>query len=156
MLVPKVERRLKRGVNYTFLADPSIVRTERDGNSVADEWYDYGIEWEKAKNDKRAGFERVSSYLKVDENMRSKLLFFNKLNMKPLLEEIVDYKWKELKHGFENKNLPEEPVKKNDHAMDCLRYLVHYVEDSFSPHEPSDDYGLWGFSQNKRTSWMSA
>jgi len=87
--------------------------------------------------------------------MRSKLLFFNKLNMKPLLEEIVDYKWKELKHGFENKNLPEEPVKKNDHAMDCLRYLVHYVEDSFSPHEPSDDYGLWGFSQNKRTSWMS-
>jgi hypothetical protein len=105
MLVPKVERRLKSGINYTFLADPSIVRTERDGNSVADEWYDYGIEWEKAKNDKRAGFERVSSYLKVDENMRSKLLFFNKLNMKPLLEEIVDYKWKELKHGFENKKL---------------------------------------------------
>ena len=110
----------------------------------------------KKKNDKRAGFERVSSYLKLDENMRPKLLFFNKLNMQPLVEEIVDYKWKELKHGFESRNLPEEPVKKNDHAMDCLRYLVHYVEDSFSPNEPSDDYGLWGFSQNKRTSWMSA
>jgi hypothetical protein len=43
------------------------------------------------------------------------------------------------------RNLPEEPVKKNDHAMDCLRYLVHYVEDSFSPQEPSDDYGYGVF-----------
>ena len=157
MLVPKVERRLKRGVNYTFLADPSIVRTERDGNSVADEWYEYGIEWEKAKNDKRAGFERVSAYLRLDSNERSKLLFFKTLNMKHLVEEIVDYKWRELKHGFENRNLPEEPVKKNDHAMDCLRYLVHYVEDSDSPTEQSDDYGLWGmFGKSKKNSWMSA
>ena len=157
MIVPKVERRLKQGINYTFLADPSIVRTERDGNSVADEWYEYGIEWEKAKNDKRAGFERVSAYLKLDENNKSKLLFFKTLNMKPLIEEIVDYKWKELKHGFESRNLPEEPVKKNDHAMDCLRYLVHYVEDSDSPTEQSDDYGLWGmFGKSKKNSWMSA
>jgi len=84
-------------------------------------------------------------------------LFFKTLNMKPLVEEIVDYKWKELKHGFESRNLPEEPVKKNDHAMDCLRYLVHYVEDSDSPTEQSDDYGLWGmFGKSKKNSWMSA
>ena len=75
---------------------------------------------------------------------------------KKRLEEIVDYKWKELKHGFETKNLPEEPIKKNDHAMDCLRYLVHYVEDSDSPVEKSDDYGLWGLLKPKRNSWMSA
>ena len=47
------------------------------------------------------------------------LLFFNKLNMKPLLEEIVDYKWKELKHGFENKF--ETKVKTI--AYDCI-YII--------------------------------
>jgi phage terminase large subunit len=157
LLVPKVERRLKSGINYTFLADPSIVRTERDGNSVADEWYEYGIEWEKAKNDKRAGFERVSTYLKPDINGKCKLLFFNTLNMKPLVDEIVEYRWKELKHGFETRSLPEEPIKKNDHAMDTLRYLVHYIEDSDKPsNNLKSDGWLSLFNKPKKNSWMSA
>jgi hypothetical protein len=43
-----------------------------------------------------------------------------------LLSEIGKYKWKELKVG-EIKNEYEEPVKKDDHAMDCLRYLVNKI-----------------------------
>lgn len=157
-LAARVHGKLRAGVNHTFLADPSILRTERDGTTIAGEWEDYGIYWEPAKNDKRAGYDRVGRYLSPDENSYCRLVFFNVPQMEPLRDEIIDYKWKELKYGHGNRPLFEEAVKVGDHAMDCLRYLVHYVEDA-KPVETQVDWGVdWyrlamgGKSEN---SWMS-
>ena len=151
-IVPMVEDRLETGIDYEFIADPSINRTERDGYSIADEWEEYGIEWERANNDKRAGFDRVARYLTTDKNGHCQLKFFDVRNMGFLLDEIMDYKWKELKHGHSQKSAPEEPVKKNDHAMDCVRYLVHAVEGSNKP-KRRDRYRKPSFFRSK-TSWM--
>jgi len=134
------------------------MRTERDGMTIADEWSDYGIYWEPAKNDKRAGYDRVGRYLSPDDDGYCKLAFFDIAQMEPLREEIIDFKWKELKYGHGDRPLFEEAVKVGDHAMDCLRYLVHYVEDSRKPNKIVD----WGFDwyqlmsgRKKGSGWMS-
>ena len=37
-----------------------------------------------------------------------------------------NYRWKTLKIG-EDKNEYEEPIKKADHAMDVLRYMINHL-----------------------------
>ena len=157
-LASMVKDRMYKGARYTCLADPSIMRTERDGMTIADEWSDYGIYWEPAKNDKRAGYDRVGRYLSPNDDGYCKLEFFDIAQMEPLREEIIDFKWKELKYGHGDRPLFEEAVKVGDHAMDCLRYLVHYVEDSRKPNKIVD----WGFDwyqlmagRKKGSGWMS-
>ena len=57
-----------------------------------------------------------------------------------------------IKHGHSEKSAPEEPVKKNDHAMDCVRYLVHAVEGANKP-KRRDSYRTPSFFR-QATSWM--
>ncbi len=131
-----LEEKTKDSVSYEYLADPSIRRSERDGMSVADEWEEYDITWDNARNDKRAGFERVSKFLYFDRRddgyfrSKPKLYFLDKPELEPLRNEILDYKWAELKFGTSTRPNPEDAVKRNDHFMDTVRYLVHAVEDA--------------------------
>ena len=152
-----MKAKLREGITYTFLADPSIGRTERDGNTISGEWEDYGIYWEKARNDKRAGYDRVARYLTPDEKGVPKMTFFDIPCMQHLKDEIVSYRWKELKYSRGDKAFPEEAVKVNDHLMDNLRYLVHYVEDSTTPVD-KQDWGLdWSSLYQGKTDnsgWM--
>lgn len=112
-----------------YLADPSIHKAERDGGSVFDTWLqDHDIYWQNADNDVRQGVDKVNEYLKKG------LIKISKRCVN-LLMEIGKYKWKELKVG-EEKNEYEEPVKKDDHAMDALRYLINHI---YIPLEPTND-----------------
>jgi len=148
-----IDERLEGDCSYEFISDPSILRTERDGNSVADEWLDFGYDWNKANNDKKSGFDRVARYLSEDKNGYIKLKFFDIPQMQSLVDEIEKYKWKELKFGKDVKTTPEEPIKKDDHALDCIRYLVHEIEDSSEPTLEEEGW-LPVFSPKKETSWM--
>ena len=104
----------------SFIADPSIKKAERDGGSVFDTWNnDHSIWWQDANNDVRQGIDRVNELLKAKKIIVSKRCV-------NLIEEIGKYKWKQLKVG-EEKNEYEEPVKKDDHAMDALRYFVNHI-----------------------------
>jgi len=167
-IYPMVHQRTKgRNHLYKWYADPSIVKTERDGSNVADEWEDYSIFWDMAKNDKRAGFERVGKYLHLDSTKkgphgvmgRAKLYFFDIPAMQPVYDEVSEYKWAELKYNHSTKNKPEEPVKRKDHTCDDLRYLVHAVEDASSkPKKPMDEYDMSRFyekSGKRRNKFMS-
>ena len=153
-LAMRVHEKLKNSVDYTFLADPSIQRTERDGNTIAGEWDDYGIEWEPAKNDKRAGYDRVARYLTPYEDDYVNLVFFDVPQMQSLKDEIMDYKWRELKYGSNTRPQFEEAVKVNDHAMDCLKYLIHYVEDASEPVKKDYEFDWYEIMRNEET-WMS-
>ena len=103
----------------TKLADPSINKAERDGGSVFDSWNDLGVWWQNANNDVRQGIDRVNQLLKEGRIVISKRCV-------NLLDEIGNYRWKQLKLG-EEKNEYEEPIKQNDHEMDCMRYLVNHI-----------------------------
>mgnify|MGYP007026274828 CR=1 FL=1 len=50
-----LDERLESDCSYEFISDPSILRTERDGNSVADEWLDFGYDWRS--EERRVGKE---------------------------------------------------------------------------------------------------
>jgi len=151
--------RLNPDIDYIFLADPSINRTERDGRTIAEEWDKFDIFWQNAKNDKRVGYDKVGRCLQPDEKGFVGMSFFDVPQMSSLRDEIVEYKWKELRYGREDRPQPEEAVKVNDHSMDCLRYLVNYVDSASKPMMlKSDPYGDWSGLMNSvgsKLGWMS-
>lgn len=101
------------------LADPSIHRTERDGNNVANEFAANGVYFNNADNDVLQGINRVNELFKSG-NLRVTRNCVNGI------KEYGAYRWKELKPG-QDRNEFEEPVKKNDHFCDVTRYLANYI-----------------------------
>lgn len=128
---------------YTVI-DPSALakNREKDGYlfSVADEYVDHGISAVPAQNDVIAGINRVKEYMKIDPEHYNptKLLDGEPIKGAPhiyifesctnLIEEVNQYKWKELSStltGRTDIDTPKErPVKRNDHAVDALRYII--------------------------------
>lgn len=153
-LAELLEEKSNPRIGYEYLADPSIRRSESDGYSVASEWEDYDIFWDNARNDKRAGFERVSKYLHFRQSVKPRLYFFDVSSLEPLRNEILEYKWSELKFGIASRPNPEEPVKKHDHFMDDVRYLVHAVEDAKKHEAKPKDYYTGVFKKRRRNSFM--
>jgi len=101
------------------LADPSIWNVQRDGISVGAEFAAKGIYFERADNSVLQGVDKVNEYFKESK------LFIAK-NCVHTIKEIGNYKWKEIKPG-QNRNAYEEPVKKNDHMCDNIRYFINHV-----------------------------
>ena len=85
-------------------------------HSIIDEYRDYGLRFEPADNSLLAGINRVNEYFKSGKLK----IFKNCLNT---LREVENWKWQKVKPGVE-RNAPEEPVDKDDHTCDCLRYLL--------------------------------
>ncbi len=77
-----------------------------------------------ANNDVSYGIDRVKTLLKPSGRLgKPSLYIFN--NCTNLIDEMVKYRWKELAPGQEStSNQKEEPVKKQDHAVDALRYAI--------------------------------
>lgn len=115
-----------------LIADPSTKKTERDGKSVAYEFQQNDIFFQDADNDVLQGINRVNELFKVE-----KLLICR--NCVNTLSEIGNYKWKEIRPG-QQRNEFEEPIKKNDHAMDCIRYLANEI---YKPAELPSDAPKW-------------
>lgn len=103
-----------------WLIDPSCAAktNQRDGRifSIIDEYEDNGIYFRPANNNVLAGINRVNEYFKS-----GRLRIFK--NCTRLIDEVGEYKWKKLKPG-EQKNEPDAPVKRKDHACDALRYAI--------------------------------
>jgi phage terminase large subunit-like protein len=131
-----------------WVADPSIInRTAITKTSILDEYQKYGISWQSGNNAVKDGIVRVKKYfnkaklinpryehelftrqLAVDPD--AKVLEFCKLRVTPNCEKLIweakKYRWKTYankKLQYEN-NAHDEPHKKDDHAMDALRYMI--------------------------------
>lgn len=124
-----------------YVADPSINRKNSvDTSSVhdmfrrQDDGAGWAITWRDADNSMGAvnsGIEVVRSYLKNDPftDKLSKVFFF-KGKCPNLVEEIMDYRWKEMAQTMtleKAKNQPEVPRKFKDHAMDSMRYALSFI-----------------------------
>ena len=148
-LIPDIASMVKTNVywkNASKIADPSIHKSERDGKNVFQEFTENGIWWDRADNNVLQGINRVNQlfstgHLRVTRNCVN------------LLTEIGDYKWKAIKPAQE-RNDYEEPVKKNDHAMDAMRYLVNYLSIPKQKITPmaSPRRGMAGAFSNRRAS----
>jgi phage terminase large subunit-like protein len=110
---------LRIEVKY-MVGDPSTQnRDKTNGVSVRQEYGEHGVWYMLGNNDVKAGLLRVKSAfedgrLKITENCVN------------TIREARTYKWKKpISAKVQSRTaLLEEPVKRNDHAMDALRYGI--------------------------------
>ena len=121
------------------VGDPSIRNTDPiTGTSVQLEYIEFGIPIVLGVNDVAAGINRVARLIGHPPSSPNQLFICS--NCTSTLWEMARYRWATWaikRHDFE-KNRKEEPNKKDDHAMDALRYLVAsrpQIEDESIPEE---------------------
>jgi PBSX family phage terminase large subunit len=112
-------KKRKYSVDYTYI-DPSAAAHSREKGgipySVVMELNDMGVMAIPAsRSDRNVGISRVGELFNTDKIK----IFKNCVN---LIRELQDYRWKDATDL--SVNASEEPVKRNDHAADALRYFV--------------------------------
>lgn len=110
---------IPQGLIRHMVIDPSA-RNKSDpvnGKSVQALYAEYDLFFQPGNNEIEAGILRVNSYIE-----RGKLKVFR--TCANTIKEGLAYKFPEVTMDDNDKNLDEKPVKKDDHAMDSLRYNI--------------------------------
>lgn len=109
------------GVGPVYIVgDPSIRnRDPITGTSILQEYADYGVYISLGNNDMRGGLARIQNRLERE------LLFISE-RCEHLLWEFPRYRWDKYASSKlqQRKNPKETPMKRDDHALDALRYGV--------------------------------
>lgn len=114
---PMVNTAYDQGPVRFMVGDPAMQSRGADvmnGKNVMQLYQEYNLYFTPGNNNIDAGILRVNSYIN-----RGKLRIFR--SCVNLTREIVNYKYPELDMD-DDKNLDEKPIKRNDHAVDALRY----------------------------------
>lgn len=117
--VSEVSKEIKqKGVRWYIDPASAAKNIQREGEvySLYDEYCDNGIRPEKAQNEVEAGINRVAEYL-----MQGKIKVFSTCTN--TIEEFQKYHFAERKETVTGE-IQVKPYKKDDHAMDNVRYLV--------------------------------
>jgi len=120
----QMSERLGREPIYN-IGDPSIrARDKITMTSVQQEYIKHGIYIILGNNDKIAGINRLRSYLKLGPDKKPMWLIDRRCEK--LIWEIKRYRGKKYLHKkvAAEHNLPEEPVDRDNHALDDVRYFV--------------------------------
>ncbi len=114
-------------IELTIIDPASKHRTAASKDSARDQYADHGIYTVLADNDVKAGFARVGEYLRYDLDDETKeftvppkLYVFQ--SCRTVIKEFHTYEFAERRTGEKT----DEPKKKNDHGMDCVRYCCMY------------------------------
>lgn len=134
--------------NYTVIDASAAQEDPNTGRSVIDEYWDYGVYCQPSDRHKIARVNRVAEWLRLDpewphpttgekadipedydpadsESDRDYgyphlYIFANCVN---LIEHVPQYKWKP-KPPTQDEDAKEEPLKKDDHDVDALGYIL--------------------------------
>ncbi len=110
------------GVTFADPSDPGNIRLASQFARYEPDYANFNIQ--AASNRVLEGIEYVRWLLKPDVNKRPRLIV-HKTNCPKLCQQFKTYRWRQ---GTETGRNPTdarmEPLKKNDHAVDSLRYLV--------------------------------
>lgn len=102
----------------------SHIRNMVNNGSIYSDYRDNGIYAINANKDIEAGINKVKEGLKVDEEIGKPRFFFFE-NLVFTINELVNYRWKELSDVVAlTKNPEDKPIGKDDHLLDCLRYIA--------------------------------
>jgi phage terminase large subunit len=75
----------------------------------------------------RAGINSVAERLAPDVEGRPHLVVHNASSCRPVIKEFMSYRWDKTRS---ERNQPDAPLKRDDHAMDALRYLCSHLQRS--------------------------
>jgi phage terminase large subunit len=111
----------------------------------AESWYPDPAEPDRIEEMRRAGLsvsevsKNVSAGIDTVRSLLKQNRLFIHLNCPNLIWELETYRYKPKKA---DSNEPEEPIKENDHSLDCLRYVLHMWENTTV--STVDDVHIWG------------
>lgn len=123
--------------DYPIMADPALFKKttfKRDGSGATTIATilqdDFDLHVKRGQNDIKSGIAKVSSYLNIDEmphpftgaRTGPGIIFSSHLTF--LADEFGSYFWKTSRVSAER---IDEPIDKNDHAMDALKYAFSYL-----------------------------
>ena len=113
---------IPQGCLHMPLIDPSAdKRSKTTGRTYKQQLQlEHGIVTKCAINNIEDGIQRVKNML-----YEGKLIFFNTLTH--TLREGCEYRYPTQEERNKNKNLGEKPLDKNNHLMDCLRYICQEI-----------------------------
>ena len=100
-----------KGYLSALIDSAALQKTLSSQDSVAQKFYENKIICNTKVNKSLIGLQMVRKYICDANNIRKLFIFKNCVNM---IREIKSYSW----------SSDESPVKKNDHAMDELRYYI--------------------------------
>lgn len=139
--------RIKEATGYykgmPIWADPSASQERIDLQDL------YGIETFEADNAVETGIEKVRSHLQLHRGEANYYIFddyldCNELELVGTDVEFERYKYKRTKEGQINK---KEPMKIDDHGMDCDRYAISssmlYFREMFTPVNETMESDFW-------------
>jgi len=126
------KRSLSMQIFSTRVIDPSTTHKNRTKKltsgeeieySIIEEFWDNGWDFEPGQNDISAGITRIREYFQIENNQSHLYIFADKCPN--LCREIKSYRYKEFTElQRRTRNKSEEPVKKADHSVDSIRYLI--------------------------------
>jgi hypothetical protein len=123
-----------------YLIDPSCHnRDGKTGRSIIDEFSDYGVYFSPANNAWEAGVNHVQEYIKLKEGSPKLVIFPSVVNLRTQLQT---YRYKDMKPSNVG-NPAERPLKKDDHCVDALRYMVSYLFDIPKLRAKKNDWHDW-------------
>lgn len=117
-------------IEYTVI-DPAAYETNMHAQrSIAEQFAEHGIFCIGSNNDVEAGIQAVASLIATNDLGEPRLKVF--ANCYNTIREFQGYRYMELSDAQKQiANEKEKPIKKDDHAMDALRYLVMNVSDRY-------------------------
>lgn len=110
--------------NLAVIDTSSHIVQSISGQSVSEKLlHEYGLYTIPAHKDIQAGRIKINEYLDPGDGKKPKLYITE--NCRNLIREIRHYIWDDWAYRRRDKLDPKEkPVKKDDHLLDCLRYVV--------------------------------
>lgn len=117
---------IPQGCLHMPLIDPSAdKRSKTTGRTYKQQMQlEHGIVTKKAVNNIEDGIQRVKNMM-----YSGKIVFFN--DLKETLREGCEYRYPTQEERNKNQNLGEKPLDKDNHLMDCLRYICQELPYNF-------------------------
>lgn len=112
----------RRKVEFTVIDPSTHARTLASTLSVAEQFAQEGVYVSPGDNRVLDGITMMQELFRVQENGEPIIKIFN--TCPTLIEELRGYRWMTHSQGGFDRDPREAPVKKNDHGVDALRYVL--------------------------------
>ena len=115
---------LNEGRYETYVIDPSTgAGKQGDPETIGNRYRQLHIPVVGANNDVQGGIDKVTNCIKTNK-------MFITRSCENLRRELINYQWEQPSASRADLNAPEKPLKKDDHAVDALRYMIGEIVDS--------------------------
>ena len=112
---------MNEGRYETYVIDPSTGAGKKDDpETIGNRYSQQKVPVVNAFNDVQGGIDKVTQYFKNNN------IYIHK-SCENLTRELVNYQWEQPSASRIDLNQPEKPLKRDDHSVDSLRYLINEV-----------------------------